>query len=136
SSNSGCWARRSISSSCSWDGAWFTGSNDFCRPPPIATEDSHARAPTGVMTLAAFALISSAVLAAAFVQGTTGVGFALIVAPVVGLLSPDLLPLCLLVLMLPLNLYVAWRERGAIDRSGAQWITGGRFLGTFVGLWV
>ena len=88
------------------------------------------------MTLAVFALISSAVLVAAFVQGTTGVGFALIVAPVVGLLSPDLLPLCLLVLMLPLNLYVAWRERGAIDRSGAQWITGGRVLGTFAGIWV
>jgi len=38
--------------------------------------------------------------------------------------------------MLPLNLYVAWRERSAIDRPGAQWITGGRLLGTFGGLWI
>jgi hypothetical protein len=37
--------------------------------------------------------------------------------------------------MLPLNAYVAWRERSAIDRLGAQWITGGRFIGTFGGLW-
>src|SRR5438093_1009856 len=75
-------------------------------------------------------------MVAAFVQGTTGVGFALIVAPILAVLAPDLLPVCLLVLMLPLNVYVAWRERAALDRSGAGWITFGRFLGTFGGLWV
>src|SRR5437899_2637965 len=51
-------------------------------------------------------LISLAVLFAAFVQGATGVGFALIVAPVIGILRPELLPVCVLVLMLPLNFYV------------------------------
>jgi uncharacterized membrane protein YfcA len=81
-------------------------------------------------------LVSLAVLFAAFVQGATGVGFALIAAPVIGLVRPDLLPVCVLVLMLPLNLYVMWRERGAIDRTGARWITGGRVLGTAGGLWV
>ena len=81
-------------------------------------------------------LVSLAVLFAAFVQGATGVGFALIAAPVIGIVRPDLLPVCVLVLMLPLNLYVMWRERGAIDRTGAGWITGGRVLGTAGGLWV
>jgi len=81
-------------------------------------------------------VISLAVLFAAFVQGASGVGFALIVAPVIGLLRPELLPVCVLVLMLPLNFYVAWRERSAIDRSGASWITAGRVLGTAGGLWV
>jgi uncharacterized membrane protein YfcA len=81
-----------------------------------------------------FALISLAVAVAAFVQGSTGVGFALIVAPVVSLLAPQLLPVCLLALMLPLNLYVAWRERAAVDRSGAGWITAGRVAGTVGGL--
>jgi len=81
-------------------------------------------------------LISLAVMVAAFVQGTVGVGFALIVVPVIGLLSPGLLPACLLILMLPLNLYVAWRERSAIDRTGARWIAGGRLLGTFGGIWI
>jgi uncharacterized membrane protein YfcA len=80
-----------------------------------------------------FALISSAIVAAAFVQGTTGVGFALIVAPVMGFAAPDLLPVSLLLLMLPLNAFFAWRERGAIDGVGAAWISGGRFVGTFGG---
>ena len=88
------------------------------------------------MTVEHLIVISLAVLFAAFVQGASGVGFALIVAPVIGLLRPELLPVCVLVLMLPLNFYVAWRERSAIDRSGASWITAGRVLGTAGGLWV
>jgi len=81
-------------------------------------------------------LLSVVVFAAAFVQGATGVGFALITAPVIGIFKPELLPVCLLVLMLPLNAFVAWRERSFIDRTGAGWITGARLLGTFAGLWV
>jgi len=88
------------------------------------------------VSLSAFAVIAVAVLIAAVVQGTSGVGFALIVAPVLGFLAPQLLPVCLLALMIPLNVYVAWRERAALDRSGAGWITLGRFAGTFGGLWV
>ena len=88
------------------------------------------------MTTWQFAAIAVAVLAAGFVQGATGVGFALIVAPVIGLLAPALLPVCVLVLMLPLNVYVLWRERGALDKPGAGWITAGRVAGTFGGLWV
>ena len=88
------------------------------------------------MSIEHLILISLVVLFAAFVQGATGVGFALIVAPVIGILRPELLPVCVLVLMLPLNLYVVWRERTAVDRIGASWITGGRILGTAGGLWV
>jgi uncharacterized membrane protein YfcA len=77
-----------------------------------------------------------AVAFAAFVQGSIGVGFALIVAPLLGLLEPALLPVGVLALMLPLNFYVAWRERPAIDRHGAGWITAGRVVGTAGGLWV
>jgi len=76
------------------------------------------------------------VVLAAFVQGATGFGFALIVAPVIGLIEPRLLPVLLLVLMIPLNVYVAWRERDAVDLPGAGWITAGRVAGTAVGLWV
>jgi uncharacterized membrane protein YfcA len=82
------------------------------------------------------AALSAAVAFAAFVQGTTGVGFALVMAPLVGLLEPQLLPVGVLALMLPLNCYVAWRERPAIDRSGAGWVTAGRVAGTAGGLWV
>nr|WP_310278486.1 sulfite exporter TauE/SafE family protein [Haloactinomyces albus] len=86
--------------------------------------------------MAALAVAAVAVTVASFVQGTTGLGFALILAPVIGILQPNLLPVFLLMLMIPLNAYIAWRERGSLDTSGAGWVTGGRFVGTFGGLWV
>lgn len=86
------------------------------------------------MTTVDFLLIAGTVLIAAFVQGTSGVGFALIAAPVVGMLQPVLLPVVLLALMIPLNSYVAWRERGQVDRWGAGWVSAGRIAGTAGGL--
>jgi len=77
-----------------------------------------------------------AVAFAGFVQGTTGMGFALILAPILTLVAPQLVPVGLLVLMIPLNVYVAWRERGALDRPATGWITAGRLTGTFGGVWV
>ena len=50
------------------------------------------------------------------------------------LLAPEFVPVSLLMLMIPLNVYVAWREWEALDRSGVTWTTVGRFLGTFGGL--
>lgn len=81
-------------------------------------------------------IIGLAVLVAAFVQGATGFGFALIAGPVVGVLAPALLPVFLLVQMIPLNGYVAWRERHALDVGGTAWVGIGRFVGTFGGLGV
>ncbi|MDJ0345477.1 sulfite exporter TauE/SafE family protein [Streptomyces sp. H10-C2] len=80
---------------------------------------------------AALALV---VAVAAFVQGTSGLGFALIVAPVAGIVAPGLLPVFLLASMIPLNLYVAWRERGSLDLRGAGWITAARLAATPGGL--
>lgn len=88
------------------------------------------------MSLTALIGIGLAVLIGAFIQGTSGMGFALIVAPVIGMLEPAMLPGSLLILMLPLNAYVAWRERASIDFHGVKWITAGRLAGTFGGLWV
>ncbi len=88
------------------------------------------------MTAQTLLVLWIAVAFAAFVQGTTGVGFALLTAPLFGLLAPDLVPVGVLALMLPLNLYVAWRERRAIDVRGASWITVGRVVGTAGGVWV
>jgi hypothetical protein len=79
-------------------------------------------------------LIVFAVAAGGLVQGSTGVGFALLVSPVLALFAPGLLPGSVLILMLPLTAYVAWREREAIDRSGAAWITAGRCAGGLGGL--
>lgn len=88
------------------------------------------------MTFDVMLILSAVVFAAAFIQGALGIGFALIVAPVLGLVEPSLLPVTLLILMLPLNSHVAWREREEVDWNGAGWITLGRFAGTFAGLWL
>lgn len=80
------------------------------------------------------ALVALAVAVAAFVQGTSGLGFALVVAPVAGLADPALLPVFLLAAMIPLNGYIAWRERAGIDLRGAGWITAARLAATPVGL--
>lgn len=63
-------------------------------------------------------------------------GFAMLCAPVVSLLAPGLIPVMLLVLMIPLNAYIGWRERSAIDWRGVTFISIGRFAGTFLGLWI
>ena len=86
------------------------------------------------MTWPTLALMSAVVMVAAFVQGSTGFGFALIVAPMLGLFAPSLMPACLLLLMLPLNFLVAWRERRALDVPSSLWITLGRIVGTAGGL--
>lgn len=86
------------------------------------------------MTLSVWAVMSAVVLLAAFVQGSIGFGFALIVAPMLGMLAPGLLPVSLLLLMLPLNFLVAWRERKALDLRSSLWITAGRVAGTLGGL--
>ena len=42
--------------------------------------------------MSTYALIGLAVLVAAFVQGSTGLGFALISGPVIAMVQPGLLP--------------------------------------------
>ncbi|MFH8369832.1 TSUP family transporter [Streptomyces sp. NPDC018031] len=86
------------------------------------------------MSAETLAVLAVTVAAAAFVQGGSGLGFALIVAPVAGILDPGLLPGFVLASMIPLNLYVAWRERAALDLRGAGWITGARLAATPGGL--
>jgi uncharacterized membrane protein YfcA len=86
------------------------------------------------MTAYALLIIGMAVMVAAFIQGSIGVGFALVVAPIVALIDPSQLPALVLVLMMPLNLYVLWRERAALDWRGTGWITVGRIAGTFAGI--
>jgi uncharacterized protein len=85
------------------------------------------------MTTLQLLLVAATVAIAACVQGTVGIGFALIVAPVLAFLQPELLPVSLLWLMLPLNLFTVLREHQAFDWTGGAWITLGRALGTLAG---
>lgn len=86
------------------------------------------------MTLATLMILAVTVAVAAFVQGSSGLGFALIVAPVAGIIDPHLVPVFVLASMIPLNLYVAWRERASLDLRGAGWITAARLAATPAGL--
>lgn len=86
------------------------------------------------MSVLTLALLAITVAVAAFVQGSSGLGFALIVAPVTGILDPGLLPVFVLTAMIPLNAYVVWRERAALDVRGATWITAARLAATPGGL--
>ncbi|WP_455355745.1 sulfite exporter TauE/SafE family protein [Streptomyces sp. SYSU K217416] len=86
------------------------------------------------MTVEIAALLGLAVAVAAFVQGASGLGFALIVAPVAGFLRPELVPVVVLAAMIPLNAHVAWRERASLDLRGAGWISAARLAATPGGL--
>jgi uncharacterized protein len=88
------------------------------------------------VSLTVFLFLAATVAVAAFIQGAVGVGFALICAPVIGLVEPGLLPVSLLILMLPLNVYLAWRERPALDSNGTSWISVGRTAGAVAGVWI
>jgi uncharacterized protein len=85
------------------------------------------------MTTIHFLWMGIIVAIAACVQGTLGIGFALVVAPVLAVLNPQLLPVSLLLLMVPLNLFTLLREHHAFDWRGAGWITLGRAVGTLAG---
>lgn len=86
------------------------------------------------MSPAGLALLAAVVALAAFIQGASGIGFALITTPVIGIVHASLLPVTTLILMIPLNAYIAYRDRRHIDRTGAAWITAGRLPATIGGL--
>jgi uncharacterized protein len=85
---------------------------------------------------AAIVVLSLAVLAAAMVQGSVGIGFALVAAPVVTLVDTDLMPGLMIMLgfLLPTLTFV--REWRHTRWSGVGWALGGRLPGTVLGVLV
>ncbi|MGI9529333.1 MAG: TSUP family transporter [Acidimicrobiia bacterium] len=80
-------------------------------------------------------LIALAITAgAAAVQGTVGVGFAMIAVPLLSLVNPDLAPVPQLLVILPMTFVMAWREREAMDLRGVGWIVVGRLPGLAIGV--
>jgi uncharacterized membrane protein YfcA len=78
----------------------------------------------------------AAVTAGALVQGSVGFGANIVAVPVIAVLEPDALPATLALVVIPLVVVMAVRERHAVDRRGVTWITVGRVPGTAVGAWV
>ena len=85
---------------------------------------------------AAFAVIAAAVLAATLVQGSVGLGFALVAAPVVTLVDAELMPGVLIWLGLVLPLLTFVRERQHTRWAGLGWAFAGRVPGTALGVLV
>jgi uncharacterized membrane protein YfcA len=83
-----------------------------------------------------FMLVALAVGVGALVQGSIGFGSNLVAVPVLALANPEALPATLTLVVVPLVVAMAARERHAVDRAGVTWITLGRLPGTALGAWV
>lgn len=81
-------------------------------------------------------MVAVTVFVASITQGSTSMGFALISAPIIAMVDPSLLPAWLLIMMVPLNVYIVLRERHAINYHATRWISVGRIVGTFGGVWI
>lgn len=75
------------------------------------------------------AAIVAAAVAGGAVQAALGFGGSYIMVPTVAVLLPDALPAAVLLGLLPLTLWVAWRDRGDVNRSAFLRITAGRVPG-------
>ncbi|MEA2002909.1 MAG: sulfite exporter TauE/SafE family protein [Actinomycetota bacterium] len=80
----------------------------------------------------AIALAVTAIGAA--VQGTVGMGFAVVSVPILSLVNPLLAPVPQLLMAMPLSVSMAWRERAHIERRGVIWLALGRFPGAAIGI--
>ena len=76
---------------------------------------------------------NAAVAFGAGVQGAVGFGMALLAAPMLVLIRPELVPGPLLINGLALTLLVARRERDSIDLAGVKWALVGRVPGVALG---
>jgi uncharacterized protein len=78
-------------------------------------------------------IVAVAIGIGATIQGAVGFGMNLIAAPVVAFVNPDLVPGPLIVASMVFTVLVAFRERAALDRTGARWALAGRVPGTIAG---
>lgn len=85
------------------------------------------------MTAAELLLATAIAAVAGTVQGSVGFGYALLAAPLLGLVDPHLVPGPVVAASLPLSIAVALRERGDIDTAGLGYALAGRVPGTALG---
>jgi hypothetical protein len=72
--------------------------------------------------------------AAAWVQGSIGLGFAIVTVPVLLLIDPRLAPAPQILVVLPLTALMAIREWSAIEWRGVVWVLVGRLPGLAAGV--
>lgn len=82
------------------------------------------------MTLPVFAAATAIVAVSALLQGTIGFGLALLAAPLLRLLAPELVPGPMLVASGLLTVLMARRDWDAVQGGDLGWALGGRVTGT------
>lgn len=85
------------------------------------------------LSLGEWVLIAGVVAIGAFLQNIVGFGLALLVAPVVGIVRPDLMPTAVILVSIPLSLSIAIRGRDSIDWAGLRWSLLPRFPAALLG---
>ena len=73
---------------------------------------------------------------AAGIQSSAGIGFAIVSVPLLSLIDERLAPVPQILVVLPMVVWMAFRERHAVDFSGVGWILAGRLVGAGIGLWL
>jgi uncharacterized membrane protein YfcA len=103
--------------------------------PPGAIEAAPVSDPRNMLASAAStALIALPIVtAASALQAATGMGMALLAAPLLALLDPALVPGPALCAVMALSAAVAWRERAAIDRRATILGLSGLVVGCAIG---
>ena len=84
-------------------------------------------------SLISYALITLVVVAASALQAGTGMGMALLAAPLLLLINSDLVPGPMLCSVVVLSLAVGWRERAAIDARQLALALTGLTAGSIIG---
>jgi uncharacterized membrane protein YfcA len=88
------------------------------------------------LTLLQVSVTVLAAIVGALAQSTLGLGFGVVLVPVLALIAPDQLPAVPLLLAPILCFAMIRRERGDIDVSGLPPLLVGRVLGTAGGIWL
>ncbi|WP_168581266.1 sulfite exporter TauE/SafE family protein [Gephyromycinifex aptenodytis] len=88
------------------------------------------------MSTVTLALVAMVVLIAAWLQGSVGFGLGMILAPVLALAAPSLLPVTVLLLALVLSGFSAVADRHGVHLRSLAIGIGGRVPGTVLGAWL
>ncbi len=88
------------------------------------------------MSLLGTIVLLIGVLVGATVQGAAGYGFAFVVVPTMALVAPASLPAGPILIAFPLVLWMAFREREGLDRTGIAYIFVGRVPATLVAAFI
>jgi len=87
----------------------------------------------GMTPIEIFLVISIFIIAAA-IQGSIGFGANLFAVPLLALINPELIPIPILIVNPIMNLMLAWRERGNVDRPALVSALIGRIPGVVLGV--